>query len=87
MNESEFIVLTDRVLNAIDGQNRRGTPATLFVHPWELDPDPPRVRLPLAKRFVHYFRLEGFASRLEMVLRGNQFGPIGEAIGLQSAQA
>jgi len=76
-----------RVLNAIDAQNRRGMPATLFVHPWELDPDPPRVRLPLAKRFVHYFRLEGFASRLETVLRGNQFGPIGEAIGLQSAQA
>jgi polysaccharide deacetylase family protein (PEP-CTERM system associated) len=72
-----------RVLAAIEARNREGVPAALFVHPWELDPDPPRVRLPWAKRFVHYFRLEGFASRLEVVLRGSQFAPMGEVLGLQ----
>ena len=35
-----------RVLHAIDRLNRSGLPAVLTVHPWELDPDPPRVRLP-----------------------------------------
>jgi len=75
-----------RVLAAIEQRNRRGLPATLFVHPWEIDPDPPRVPLPLAKRFVHYFRLEGFAGRLEAVLRGARFAPMGEVLSLRPAR-
>ena len=74
-----------RVLDAIHARNRQGTPVMLFVHPWEIDPNPPRVRLPWAKRFVHYFRLEGFASRLEIILRGTEFAPMGEVLGLKSA--
>ena len=35
-----------RVLRAIERCNAAGVPAVLTVHPWELDPDPPRVRLP-----------------------------------------
>jgi polysaccharide deacetylase family protein (PEP-CTERM system associated) len=72
------------VLATIEARNRQGTPVALFVHPWELDPDPPRVPLPPAKRFVHYFRLDGFASRLEAVLRGSEFAPMGTVLGLQS---
>lgn len=75
-----------RVLSEIEERNRRGGPVTLFVHPWEIDPDPPRVPLPPAKRFVHYFRLEGFAARLELVLRGTRFAPMGQVLGLQPAQ-
>lgn len=67
-----------RVLRAIDALNRQGLPATIAVHPWELDPDPPRVRLPLGLRFAHYFRLDGFAERLRELLKGTTFGPIGQ---------
>jgi hypothetical protein len=74
-----------RVLTAIEARNRLGTPVALYVHPWEIDPDPPRVRLPWAKRFVHYFRLEGFLSRLDLVLRGTEFAPMGEVLGLHPA--
>jgi len=73
-----------RVLDAIERRNRRGEPVTLFIHPWELDPDPPRMRLPLAKWFVHYFRLDGFAGRLEQIVRGASFAPMGEVLGLQA---
>jgi hypothetical protein len=66
-----------RVLTAIDQLNERGLPAVLTVHPWEIDPDPPRVRLPLRLAFAHYFRLGGFASRLRSILSGGHFGPIG----------
>jgi polysaccharide deacetylase family protein (PEP-CTERM system associated) len=76
-----------RVLTTIDRRNRQGDPVALFVHPWEIDPDPPRVRLPMAKRFVHYFRLDGFASRLETVLRGTSFAPMGEVLGLRPTPA
>ena len=49
-----------RVLDAIERLNRRGQPAVLTVHPWEIDREPPRVRLPARLHFAHYFRLAGF---------------------------
>lgn len=76
-----------RVLARIDERNRQGTPVALCVHPWEIDPDPPRVRLPWAKSFVHYFRLEGFKSRLATIVGGTTFAPMGEVLGLQPARA
>jgi polysaccharide deacetylase family protein (PEP-CTERM system associated) len=64
------------VIREIEARNLRGDPATLFVHPWELDPQPPRVALPLHLRFSHYFRLSGFAKRLDEILARASFGPI-----------
>ena len=71
-----------RVIRAIEDRNARGIPVALAVHPWEIDPDPPRVKLPLAKSFAHYFRLGGFRGRLERILRGASFAPMGEVLGL-----
>jgi polysaccharide deacetylase family protein (PEP-CTERM system associated) len=66
------------VLGAIAAYNRQGDPAVLTVHPWELDPDPPHVRLPAALAFAHYYRLSGFRARLRDVLAGAEFGPLCE---------
>jgi len=66
------------VIREIEARNHLGVPATLFVHPWELDPEPPRVALPAALRFSHYFRLSGFARRLDAILSRVEFGSIGE---------
>jgi hypothetical protein len=51
-----------------------------MVHPWELDPDPPRVRLPRRLHFAHYFRLSGFRARLRDVLNGTSFCPLGDVL-------
>jgi len=67
-----------RVLRTIEAVNRVGLPAVLTVHPWELDPAPPRVRLPARLHFAHYFRLSGFRARLDEVLAGASFGRIGD---------
>jgi polysaccharide deacetylase family protein (PEP-CTERM system associated) len=69
-----------RVLSEIARRNRAGDPVTLWVHPWEIDPDPPRVPLPADKRFAHYFRLAGFESRLAEVLANASFGTIGDML-------
>jgi polysaccharide deacetylase family protein (PEP-CTERM system associated) len=69
-----------RVLRTIEAENRAGRPAVVTVHPWELDPDPPRVRLPARLRFAHYFRLGGFTARLNEVLAGAAFGSMGESL-------
>lgn len=66
-----------RVLRRIEEVNRAGLPAVLAVHPWEFDVDPPRVRLPATLHFAHYFRLDGFRSRLPSILAGAPFGPLG----------
>lgn len=58
-----------RVAREIERANRQGRPAVLTVHPWEIDPDPPRTRLPARQHFAHYFRLRGFATRLREILR------------------
>jgi peptidoglycan/xylan/chitin deacetylase (PgdA/CDA1 family) len=74
-----------RVIRVIEDHNARGIPVTLAVHPWEFDPNPPRVALPAAKRFAHYFRLAGFRGRFERILRGAAFAPMGEVLRLSAA--
>ena len=66
------------VLDAIAASNRRGDPAVITVHPWEIDPRPPHVRLPAPLAFAHYFKLSGFRTRLRAVLRGAEFGPLSD---------
>lgn len=65
------------VLREIERRTRAGLASVLWVHPWEIDPDPPRITLPVSKRFAHYFRLDGFAKRLEAILRDGHFGTMG----------
>ena len=75
-----------RVLKEIERANQAGRPAVLTIHPWELDPDPPRVPLPPRLRFAHYFRLSGFRGRLRAILRGGSFGPLRESASAPLAQ-
>jgi hypothetical protein len=56
--------------------NDHGTPAVLTVHPWELDPDPPRVSLRPRQHFAHYFRLSGFESRLKRIVSEAPFSTL-----------
>ena len=67
-----------RSSSAIAANNRQGDPAVLTVHPWEIDPAPPYVRLPAPLAFSHYYRLSGFRTRLREVLAGAEFGPLRE---------
>ena len=68
-----------RVRHTIDRMNATGAPAVITVHPWEIDPDPPVVTLPLRLRFAHYFRLAGFRERLQAVMRHGRFATLREA--------
>ena len=53
-----------RRVNAVDGQ-----PAMFYFHPWELDPEQPRVAGPGAKtRFRHYLNLKRMDARLRRLL-------------------
>ena len=68
------------VAKAIEARNRRGEPVTIFLHPWEIDPDPPAVALPWALAFSHYWKLSGYRERFDEVLASAPFGPIRDCV-------
>ncbi len=58
--------------------NRRDAqPAIFYCHPWEVDPQQPRIQGVGAKaRFRHYVNLERTASRIERLLRDFRWGRV-----------
>jgi len=55
---------------AIAQVNGAGHPAITYFHPWEIDPDQPRVAgAPFKARIRHYSRLGAMEGRLERLLR------------------
>jgi polysaccharide deacetylase family protein (PEP-CTERM system associated) len=73
-----------RVLRTVEAANQQGRPAVLMVHPWELDPDPPRVSLPPKAWFSHYFRLGGFRRRLVEILASAELGALSDLTALST---
>ncbi|MFO0706497.1 MAG: XrtA system polysaccharide deacetylase [Nitrospira sp.] len=51
-------------------------PLVMYLHPWELDPEQPRMAGPLLSRFRHYLNLSKTAGRLSRLLRDFDFAPI-----------
>ncbi len=63
--------------------NAQGRPVVFYVHPWEIDPDQPRVNaLPRLKRFRHYNNLERTYARLERLLGDFRFTSARRLLGL-----
>jgi polysaccharide deacetylase family protein (PEP-CTERM system associated) len=60
--------------------NRAGQPAVLYIHPWELDPDQPRLKTGRWGGITHYANLRGTAGRLRRMLREFAFAPMEEAL-------
>lgn len=52
----------------IQQAHRAGRPAVLYFHPWEFDPDQPRLPLPRAQRFRTYVGLRHTRRRLQRIL-------------------
>ena len=48
--------------------NRRGQPFIFYLHPWEIDPDQPRISASWFSRFRHYNNLDKCEPRLKKLL-------------------
>ena len=70
-------------LSRINAQE--GRPAVFYLHPWEIDPDQPRIRAGLIARIRHYTNLRRTEARLRRLLGEFRFGPIRRLISEQSA--
>lgn len=57
-------------------------PIMFYFHPWELDPDQPRPRMPWHHRFRHYVNLHLVESKLQSLFGDVPFAPAREVLGL-----
>ncbi len=69
--------LTRRNLRAAE---RAGRPAVFYIHPWELDPEHPRVPFYWKARLTHYANLRSTRPRLDRMLREFQFGALADVL-------
>ena len=55
--------------------------ACVYLHPWEIDSEQPRMRVSISARLRHYFGLQGFESKFRRLLRDFELQPLGSLIG------
>lgn len=68
----------------LTGINARGNPFVIYLHPWETDPQTPRVaRLGLVSRWITYTGQRSAMRKLEALLQTFRFAPLREVLGLQ----
>ncbi|NNM60896.1 MAG: DUF3473 domain-containing protein [Steroidobacteraceae bacterium] len=80
--------LSRRGLRQINERNAR--PFTFYLHPWEIDPGQPRIRVGALSRFRHYTNLARCEARLRRLLGEFRFAPMCEVLathGLLDAPA
>jgi hypothetical protein len=63
---------------AFTGLNRQSRAALFYLHPWEVDPDHPRIDLPKRISLTHYINLKATKNRLERLLQDFAFAPVRE---------
>lgn len=67
------------VRSALQQVNLR-RPGMIYVHPWEFDPDQPRLRTSPLIRLAQYYRLEDTAPKVERLLQDFRFATVGEVL-------
>lgn len=61
--------------------NAAGRPGILYLHPWELDPDQPRIPCSLATRLRHYLGLRRTEAALRKLLGEFRFATVVDVLG------
>lgn len=76
-----FRLLPYQVLKALLKRiELQGSQLVMYLHPWEIDPDQPRMQGPLMSQFRHYLNLSKTEARLRCLLQDFRFGPIAEVV-------
>ncbi|NMT63805.1 XrtA system polysaccharide deacetylase [Marinobacter orientalis] len=60
--------------------NRQGQPFVFYLHPWEVDPDQPRLDVKWFSRFRHYNNLDVCEHRLDKLLGHFRFTAMGDVL-------
>ncbi|NNG00370.1 MAG: DUF3473 domain-containing protein [Desulfobacteraceae bacterium] len=60
--------------------HKRRQPAMIYIHPREVDPNQPRLRLPIKRAFKYYVGLRTTIPKLKHLLRAYHFGTVSEVV-------
>lgn len=60
---------------------KQGTKLVMYLHPWEIDPEQPRMDGSWTSQFRHYLNLHKMEKRLTTLLEDFQFGSIVQILG------
>jgi len=75
--------ITDRAV--VRANRDEGRPAVFYFHPWEVDPEQPRVaRAPLKSRLRHYSRLGAMAGKLRGLVRRHDWGRVDTVVAAEA---
>lgn len=72
------------IRRAFAEHSANGIPATLYIHPWELDPEQPRMNVPFPTRLRHYGGLARTIPRLRRLLSEFRFTSAACALKLEA---
>jgi len=70
---------TRRAFRRVNDHEKK--PAIVYFHPWEIDPEQPKLKLSLRSRFRHYTNLNTMRDRIKVLLRSYRFVPLNELLG------
>ena len=60
--------------------NKEGRAAVFYLHPWEIDPDQPRLNGSRLSRYRHYTNLDRTEGRLKRLISEFRFAPLAELL-------
>ena len=60
--------------------HKENQPAMVYLHPWEIDPDQPRIAAGLRSRFRHYQNLQTTETKLSHLLEEFTWAPMSETL-------
>lgn len=67
------------VKTGVQSLNRERLPAVLYLHPWEIDPQQPRIATALKSRMRQYTGLHSMETKLRHLMTDFELAPISEA--------
>ena len=59
-----------------------GKPSVLYLHPWEIDPEQPRIQAGWKSSFRHYNNLSKTEAKLRYLLTGMNYGTMSQVLGI-----
>jgi len=60
--------------------HRAGRPVMTYIHPREVNPQQPRLKLPWKRRFKYYVNMETTEAKLRQMLQSYRFGTVADAL-------
>ena len=66
---------------------REGQPVVLYIHPWEVDPDQPRLEASRSTQLRHHVGLAGTLDKLRQLTSDFAFGPVAEVLDARAPTA